>query len=162
MTVALNQAIPIVRQIATIASRKSFRRQLVAAYPAMRDLLLSLRAGTPAMFEIMKRSYVQRGSLDSASGISADGLAALEKDRQMLAGWVVLMDKSLSAMDTAAAAALARVSPTDLAALSEASIEIEYSRRATEGDQNRAMSLRTSREEPQCHHCRKHARNWRA
>ena len=91
----------------------------------MRDLLLSLRAGTPAMFEIMKRSYVQRGSLESASGISGADIALLEKDREMLAGWVVLMDRSLSAMDTAAAAALARVSPTDLAALTEASIEIK-------------------------------------
>ncbi len=125
MTVALNRALPIVQTIATIASRESFRRQLVAAYPAMRELLLSLREGTPAMFEIMKRSYVQRGSLDGTLGISAGDLAALEKDRQMLSGWVILMDKSLSAMETAVAGALSRISPTDLAALTEASVEIK-------------------------------------
>ena len=91
----------------------------------MRELLLSLREGTPAMFEIMKRSYVQRGSLDGTLGISAGDLAALEKDRQMLSGWVILMDKSLSAMETAVAGALSRISPTDLAALTEASVEIK-------------------------------------
>ena len=60
---------PIIKQVATFASREAFRQQLVVTYPHMRDLLLTLRAGTPAMFEILKRGRVVRGSLDTASGI---------------------------------------------------------------------------------------------
>lgn len=122
---AVNQALPIVQRVATHASRDAFRKQLVEAYPAMRDLMLALRDGTPAMFEIMKRSYVRRGSLETPSGISASDMALLEKDRQMLAGWVVLMDKSLAAMEVAVTTALSSASPADLATLTAASVELQ-------------------------------------
>jgi hypothetical protein len=115
---------PLITQIATFASREAFRQQLVAAYPAMRELLVTLRAGTPAMFEILKRSRVTRGSLETPSGISPDGQSALEKDRVMLAAWVILLDKALVAMEAAVTAAMADISTADLASLSEASIEL--------------------------------------
>jgi hypothetical protein len=121
----VNQAVPIVQRIATYASREAFRKQLIEAYPAMRALLLALREGTPAMFEIMKRSYVRRGSLDTPSGISQSDMALLEKDRQLLAGWVVLMDQSLVAMEAAVVTAMSGASPRDLAALTAASVELQ-------------------------------------
>lgn len=122
---AVNQAVPIARQIGAYASRQAFRDQLVEAYPAMRELMLALRDGTPAMYEIMRRSYVQRGSLETPSGISASGAALLEKDRQLLAGWVVLMDESLKAMQTAVVTVMSGTSPADLAALTSASVELQ-------------------------------------
>lgn len=122
---AASKAVPIVQQIGTYASRESFRKQLIAAYPAMRELMLALREGTPAMYEIMKRSYVQRGSLETATGISESHLASLEKDRELLAGWVILMDKSLTAMEAAVASVQPGASSSNLAALTAASLELQ-------------------------------------
>lgn len=121
---ALKLASPIIQQVATIAAREAFRQQLVAAYPHMRDLLIALRDGTPAMFEILKRARVSRGEIDATLGISAENLATLEKDRAMLAAWVLLLDKSIQAMEAAVMAVLANAPEADLASLSEASVEL--------------------------------------
>jgi hypothetical protein len=124
-TVAVGQAVPIVNLVAVYASRESFRKQLIDAYPAMRDLMLALRDGTPAMYEILKRSYVQRASLDTPTGISPGDLAALEKDRELLAGWVLLIDKSLRAMQVAVVSTAPSGSSGALPALTEASLELQ-------------------------------------
>ena len=124
-TGAVNHATPILKRIGAYASRELFRKQLVGAYPAMRELLLALRDGTPAMYEIMKRSYVQRGSLETPTGIPSSDKDELENDRELLAGWVVLVDKSIAAMETAVAAAMSGASPSDLAALTAASVELQ-------------------------------------
>lgn len=121
---ALQLAVPIIKEVATFASRCAFRKQLIATYPSMRDLLLALRNGTPAMFEVLKRARVQRGSLEEPSGISLDGQAALENERAMLAAWVILLDKTLVAMNAAVVAAMTEVPSADLASLAEASIEL--------------------------------------
>jgi hypothetical protein len=122
---ALKLASPILKQITTFAGREVFRRQLIETYPAMRELVLALRNGTPAMFEILRRSRVQIGALGVGSGgITPDRAAALEKDRQLLAGWVVLMDKTLAAMELAAIAAADNSPDAGLAALSENAIEL--------------------------------------
>jgi hypothetical protein len=121
---ALASAAPIIKQVATMASREAFRQQLVAAYPSMRELLLTLRNGTPAMFEILKRSRVVRTSLENASGIPAAGLADLEKERALLAAWVVLLDKTLVAMEAAVLAVTNGAPSAGLASLAEASIEM--------------------------------------
>lgn len=123
-TGAITQALPIVRQVGAIAGRDAFRKQLIQAYPAMRQLVLALRDGTPVMYEVMRRSYVRRGSLDTASGIPASALESLKADRDLLAGWVLLMDESIKAMDTAVRAAMSKASPTDLATLTAASVEL--------------------------------------
>ena len=124
-TGAVNQALPIIQQIGTYASRSAFRKQLVEAYPAMRKLMLALRDGTPAMYELMKRSYVQRGSLETPTGIRSSDEANLAHDRELLAGWVLLIDKSLAAMETAVVAVMSGASPGDLAALTAASVELQ-------------------------------------
>jgi len=121
----LRVILPIFQQAATYASRESFRQQLALAYPHMQELLITLRNGTPQIFSVMYRSHVQAGRLGiGPGGVSAAGASAVEKDRVLLAGWVVLLDNSLIAMDTAAAAAKADAPAIDLANLSEASIEL--------------------------------------
>ncbi|MBY5672292.1 hypothetical protein HFO32_23120 [Rhizobium leguminosarum] len=122
---AVNRALPLVKTVATYASRDAFRKQLIAAYPAMRQLLIAMRDATPAMYEIMRRSYVQRGSLESGSGISIAGSDLLLKDRELLAGWVILMDKSVEAMDVSVKTAMTGASSDDLAALTAASLELQ-------------------------------------
>jgi hypothetical protein len=121
---AIVEVLPVFKTIAGFAARESFRRQLIETYPKMEELLRGLRDGTPVMFEVIKRSYVTTGSLEGIEGISVDKQALLEKDRQLLAGWVILMDKSLEAMKAAALAAMRGASTTDLATMAEASIEL--------------------------------------
>lgn len=118
----LKVVLPIFQQAAIYASRESFRQQLILAYPHMQDLLIKLRNGTPQMFAVMYQSRVQPGRL----GVGRDGVsdaAAVEKDRALLAGWVVLLDNTLMAMETAVAAAMSDAT-VDLASLTEASIEL--------------------------------------
>jgi hypothetical protein len=122
---ALEIAMPILRTAATAASREAFRQQLIEAYPAMRDLIIALRKGTPDMFEMIRRSLVTRGSDESRTGRSAEGDRILNKDRQLLAGWVILMDKTLVALDQAVAAAKSGNSATRIAGLTDASIELK-------------------------------------
>lgn len=123
---AIGQVLPIFRQLATISNRIQFREQLLLAYPDVRNLLVTLRNGTKDMFELMKRSYVTRGSLGSGStlGISPDNLKKLEADRAMLAGWVILLDRTIVAMDAAVQASAMGSSSADLASLVEATVEI--------------------------------------
>jgi hypothetical protein len=124
MNGTISSVLPLFKTIAGLAARENFRRRLIATHPKMEALLKALREGTPAMFELFKRSYVQRGSLDGTLGISAENAKAMEADRKMLAGWVILMDKSLEAMNAATLAAMRGASSTDLAALSEASVQL--------------------------------------
>lgn len=122
---ALSTAMPFLKAAATAASREDFRRQLLLAHPAMQDLLKGLRTATPAMYEIMVRSQVQRGSLESALGISQEGEARLTKQRQLLAGWVILMDKTLIALDHAAMAASSRSGALPVAEITDISIQLK-------------------------------------
>ncbi len=122
---AIDIALPILKTAATAASREAFRQQLIDAYPAMRDLIVALRKGTPDMFEMIRRSLVTRGSDESRSGRTAEGDRILNKDRQLLAGWVVLMDKTLLALDQAVAAAKSGNSASRIAGLTDASIELK-------------------------------------
>ena len=54
----------------------------------------------------------------------ASDLASLERDRKVFAGWVILIDKSLLAMEKAVQAAVADASAPDLVSLSESSLEL--------------------------------------
>lgn len=132
----LKVILPIFQQAATYASRESFRQQLILAYPHMQDLLIKLRNGTPQIFSVLYRSHVQAGRLGvGPSGISA--AAAVEKDRALVAGWVVLLDNSLIAMETAAVAAMSDAPAIDLANLSEASIELRVLAEKVKSARNR-------------------------
>jgi hypothetical protein len=124
-TAALNIAGPIITTIATRAARESFREQLLQTYPTMRSLLVTLKDGTPVMYYVLYQSRVTRGST-ARGGLATDAArAALEKDRQALAGWVVLLDRTLIAMDAANEAA-SNISFADQSAgLLEASNEVK-------------------------------------
>lgn len=115
-TQALNVAGPIVTAVATRAARESFRQQLIETYPSMEALLEALRDGSPAMFTVI---YVSR-----TLGTNTGG-QALEKDRELLAGWVVLMDKTLVAMRIAYEAAKNQNFESESTGLLEASIELK-------------------------------------
>jgi hypothetical protein len=123
---AISVALPIFQRLANIVDRAEFRRQLVLAYPDIRALLLELRAGSPAMFEVIKRSYVERGGLGGGrvEGIPTGDLPRVESDRTLLAGWVVLIDRTILAMDQAVAAVSGDGAPGDVAGLVEAATEI--------------------------------------
>ncbi|WP_158693543.1 hypothetical protein [Neorhizobium alkalisoli] len=102
---AVAVALPIFRQIATLAGREKFRHQLVAGFPTMRDLLTAIRDGTPAMYDLMMSRYREPGSTISNSGLSPQNLVDLERDRRALAGWVILIDQTIVAMELAAESA---------------------------------------------------------
>lgn len=117
----LESVLPILQPILTAASREAFREQLILAYPSMKGLLVTLREETPVMFALLNRS---RRNIDDRR-ISNEAAAALQKDRELLAGWVLLLDQTLVTMETAVTAAMSNSSAGDLAALSDASIELK-------------------------------------
>jgi hypothetical protein len=124
-TGALKVAEPIFKTAATAASREAFRQELVRAYPEMRMLLVELRKATPPMYQIMRRSLVIPGNFETDTGRSSESERALANKRQLLAGWVLLMDKSLLALDQAVAAAKSNDSAARVAGLTDASIELK-------------------------------------
>lgn len=125
----LGRLLPVYQQAKSISDRAAFRKLLLNSYSDMHDLLLAMRAGSKDMYRLFRRSYGatpanNRAPVTGRARISAADLAKLKADRQLLAGWVILMDKTLLAMKTAAEAALRGGSPADIAALTEASIEL--------------------------------------
>jgi hypothetical protein len=123
---AIGPALQVMKQLSVIRNRVEFRRQLLVGYPDMRALMTTLRAGTPDMFEVIKRSYVKRGSLGGGTtdGIPNARLDALDADRKLLAGWVILIDRTLIAMDAAVLVLSEGGTDADLAGLVEATVEI--------------------------------------
>lgn len=117
----LSAAFPIIQQIAVWASREAFRRELVRTYPAMRGLVQELRKGTPQFFLVLYQSRTSK----EQDRPSAEAMSAIEKDREAMAGWVLLLDQTLAAMDAAVEAALSDSPSGDLAALAELSIELK-------------------------------------
>lgn len=105
---AIGIAEPIFGGLAAADGRNRFRAELAAAHPVMKDILAGLRRATPAMFQVFERSRVDPAtSADTASGLTPDQETALEQDRRLLAGWVLLLDSTARAMDAAVAAATA-------------------------------------------------------
>ncbi|WP_324751447.1 hypothetical protein [Roseovarius sp. Pro17] len=106
-------------------NRAVFRERLVAAHPDMKNLMLELRRGTGPMFDVVKLGYTTRGSLGGTDGINTDNLKRLEDFRGLLAGWVILIDQSVLAMDQAVLAVATQAYAPDLTSLIKASVEIE-------------------------------------
>lgn len=117
--------LPLFQQLSALHDRQTFRREVIRAYPDIRELLLALRAGTPDMFQVIRDSYVQVGRLDLRGGISAADLEKLDAVRQQLAGWVILIDATIVALDNAVRVVLSTSSTTDLQALLDTSIELK-------------------------------------
>jgi len=119
------QVIPLLEVVGRAKGRMAFREQLVAAHPDMKDLFLTLRAGTDDMFEVVQLSLTQVGGLGLTEGLDANSLEDLEEFRELLAGWVLLLDQTLLAMDKAVAAVAVQNSAPDLSDLIAASVEID-------------------------------------
>ena len=68
---------------------------------------------------------MQRGLLEaSVGGIPTSDLPRLEQDRKLLAGWVILLDKTLAAMDLAVRVEQQGGGGLGAAALTEAAIDV--------------------------------------
>jgi len=102
----LGLALPFFRAAAGAASREAFRTQLIAAYPPMFSLLKTLRDGTPEMFEMLDRNG-----------------KPIRENRELMSGWVLLLDQSIVALNAAKLAAESHT-PVNLAGLSDAAIEM--------------------------------------
>ncbi|MBY5318651.1 hypothetical protein [Rhizobium leguminosarum] len=120
----IGRLLPIFTQFKAAADRAEFRRRLLIAYPDMRRLLSEMRNGTDEMFEMMRRSYVSRGTLGATAGIPDTDMVKLKQDRELVAGWVILIDKTLVSMDAAANSVLTSSSPTEISVLVETSTEL--------------------------------------
>ena len=121
----IGKAITILEVIERAQNRIDFREQLVAAHPDMKALLQTLRAGTPAMFDVVQLSRTTLGGLGGSDGVSGDNLVRLEEFRTLMAGWVILIDQSILAMDQAVVAVATQSGNPDLTALIDASVELE-------------------------------------
>jgi hypothetical protein len=122
---AIGKAIPVLEVMERAGNRMAFREQMVRAYPDMRLLMLELRNGTPQMFKVVERSFIEPGSLGlGPTRMTADKQQRLAEFRQLLAGWVILIDESVRAMDIAVYAAATQANSPDLSSLIEASVEI--------------------------------------
>ena len=121
----IGKVIPILALLEQAQNRADFRDQLVAAHPDMKALLLTQRTGPPLMFEVVQLGYTKVGGLGGSDGVSGDNLVRLEEFRSLLAGWVILLDQSIIAMDQAVVAVATQSNGPDLTALIAASVEIE-------------------------------------
>jgi hypothetical protein len=77
------------------------------------------------MYEILKRARVTPGALGRDTPLGISDAAALERERQLLASWVVLLDKTLLAMEAAVLTAMSDAPADDLTFLAEASLELK-------------------------------------
>lgn len=132
---AVATLLPIFQRLKKLSDRAAFQRQLVDAYPDMRLLLVKLRAATPELFQAFRESYVDSDNLIDPDGISPEDLEKLEADRRLLAGWVLLIDQTLDAMD-AAVAATRNGSTANVATLLEASVQVRATAEALRAIQN--------------------------
>lgn len=111
---------PLFEQLAQIEDRAKFRTLLIESYPQVKQLIGELRAGTAEMFEVHKEAYKEPGSLFGVEGVPEEKLPELERERLLLAQWVVLLDKSVAAMDEAILAISDdSVTPASLIAVSQ-------------------------------------------
>lgn len=85
--------------------RDRLQAALTGAAPRIQDLLRAIRAATPAIYAVLYAAEVEPGNLENADGIPPAGHARLKEDRRMLAGWVLLIDQSMVAVEVAAVAA---------------------------------------------------------
>lgn len=116
----LKTILPILQPLLTAASREAFRQELVRAYPSMKGLVLTLREHSPVIFALFKRA---NRNIDERR-MSKEAVIALERDRELLAGWVLLLDQTLITMEAAVTAAMHDAPTNELAMLAEASIEL--------------------------------------
>ena len=108
--------LPFVTEVATIASREAFRKQLIESQPTISNMLVTLRDdGTRVMYEVLRTP----GDNGVDTPVPKTDIGA----QKMLAGWVLLLDKTNLALEAAADAARTG-SQINLDTLSQVSIEL--------------------------------------
>ncbi|KJF74647.1 hypothetical protein [Agrobacterium arsenijevicii] len=108
--------LPVVNEVASIASREAFRTQLINSHSRIHIMLMELRNnGTPVMYEMLRE---KSGKVGNSRRPLPDPDA-----QAMLAGWVLLLDKTDIALMAAVAAAKTG-SQFNLDTLSQASVEL--------------------------------------
>lgn len=110
----LTVAIPILEAATTAVSRAQFRSLLLEAYPSLRQVLLQMKSTAGAIYKVYLAENISTGAS------RAQQLA----DRELIAGWVILLDQTIVAMDAAVAAVQNVSADAKLNQLSEASIEL--------------------------------------
>ena len=117
LTGAVRRALPVLQRIRAARDRETFRERLVEAHSEMRAVLERMRAETPEIFRILHLARVE------AARTEGTDLSRLTEDRRLLAGWVLLIDQAIIAMDQAVAAARTG-GKVDVPALVDASIRL--------------------------------------
>lgn len=118
--------LPAIELALKARGRAEFRAQLLATSDIMKELIETLRAGTPELFAVMRRSREGGTTLGSrGSRFSAEALKGLEDDRRLLSGWVILLDKTLLAMNGATKAVEDGVGSADLTDLVAATVDLK-------------------------------------
>lgn len=108
--------LPFVTEVANIASREAFRKQLINSHPTINNMLLTLRNdGTRVMYEVLRTP--DDNGLDTPFPKTDAGA------QKLLAGWVLLLDKTIVALDAAVKAAQTG-SQINLDSLSQASVDL--------------------------------------
>ncbi|TBE02324.1 hypothetical protein [Rhizobium ruizarguesonis] len=108
--------LPFVAEVANIASREAFRKQLIESYPTISNILLTMRNdGTRVMYEVLRTP--------GDNGVDTPAPKTDAGAQKLLAGWVLLLDKTNLALEAAVNAARTG-SQINLDSLSQASVEL--------------------------------------
>ena len=105
MNAALAGLAPLATQVFAFETRRQFRFRLLDLEPHIRRAITEARDSTPRVFDLLRGNIVGAATSDP----TRTRLTAAEEDeirrlRILLANWVVLLDASLGALGTAAAA----------------------------------------------------------
>jgi len=101
----------IFKAVANGAAKESFRKQLVRAYPSMKEVLLTFREGSDDLYFAV---------------ISVEGVSKAQrlKERELFASWVLLIDDTIKTMESAVIAIQSNMQTSDIDALAEKSVEL--------------------------------------
>jgi flagellin-like hook-associated protein FlgL len=97
---------PFLQLALTARSQEEFRTFLVQSYPTVRKLLLELRNSTAKIFPVLTAAVVDPANRVGRS-LTAAEQSKIDTYRKLLADWVVLIETTIKALDTANVAALA-------------------------------------------------------
>lgn len=110
----LNPLVPVLQSGLTISARSEMREILVSSYPTLRKILIELRPTAEAIYNV----YL-------AENLSSDTPRSEQiRDRQLIAGWVLLIDETIKAMDVAIVAVQNPRSSVGVAQLGEATTRL--------------------------------------
>lgn len=105
LNTAIRRLLPVLGAARTSSDRDRIRSALADATPEVQALLRAVRDATPAVYGALRAAAIEPGNLTYPDGIPPAGQARLEEDRRMLAGWVLLIDQTMVAVEVAAMAA---------------------------------------------------------